>query len=66
MLDRPAVGQLSSLSSRTEWQRLSAGDVYTTYLTTVSVLPVLLHFLMTNKDNTYVDQNLQLHVINTF
>jgi len=26
MPDRSAVGQLSSLSSRTKWQRLSAGD----------------------------------------
>ena len=26
MLDRSAVGQLSSLSSRTKWQRLPAGD----------------------------------------
>ena len=26
MLDRSAVGQLSSLSSRTKWQRLTAGD----------------------------------------
>jgi len=27
MLDRSAVGQLSSLSSRTKWQRLLAGSV---------------------------------------
>jgi len=26
MLDRSAVGQLSSLSSRTKWQQLPAGD----------------------------------------
>ena len=27
MLDRSAVGQLSSLSSRTKWQRMPAGDM---------------------------------------
>ena len=27
MLDRSAVGQLSSLSSRTKWQRLTAGGL---------------------------------------
>jgi len=31
MLDRSAVGQLSSLSSRTKWQRLPAGDTLRMY-----------------------------------
>jgi len=37
MLDRSAVGQLSSLSSRTKWQRLPAGDT----LRTVYRLPAI-------------------------
>ena len=37
MLDRSAVGQLSSLSSRTKWQRLPADDT----LRTVYRLPAI-------------------------
>ena len=40
MLDRSAIGQLSSLSSRTKWQRLPAGDIrYVVYrLTAVAAI----------------------------
>ena len=34
MLDKSAVGQLPSLSSRTKWQRLSAGDTLRRRVTT--------------------------------
>jgi len=46
MLDRSAVGQLLSLYSRTKWHAAIAGRRYTTYLTTDSVLPVLLNILL--------------------
>ena len=46
MLDRSAVGQLSSLSSRRKWQRLPAGD------TPHSVSPAgnRCHFVLLDKD----------------
>ena len=48
MLDRSAVGQLSSLSSRTKWQRLPGGD------TSRSVLPAgnRWHFVLLDKDES--------------
>ena len=48
MLDRSAVGQLSSLSSRTKWQRLPAGD------TVCSVSPAgnRYHFVLLGKDES--------------
>jgi len=48
MLDRSAVGQLSSLNSRTKWQRLPAED------TLHSVLPAgnRCHFVLLDKDES--------------
>jgi len=58
MLDRSAVGQLSSLSSRTKWQRLPAGDTLRIWLQ----IPYYQCYL-----TYYIGQlRTQLHVINTF
>jgi len=48
MLDRSAVGQLSSLSSRTKWQRLPAGDI----LRSVSPAGNRCHFVLLDKDES--------------
>jgi len=45
-LDRSAVGQLSSLSGRTKWQRLPAGDT----LRSVSAAGSRFHFVLSEKD----------------
>ena len=50
MLDRSAVGQLSSLSSRTKWQRLLAGSV--------SPDGSRRHFVLLNKDESCPTANL--------
>ena len=42
MLDRSAVGQLSSLSSRTKWQRLPAGDT----LRSVIIIVLVIHYVV--------------------
>jgi len=54
MLDRSAVGQLSSLSSRTKWQQLPAGDT----LRSVSPAGNRCHFVLLNKDRMKVVQQL--------
>ena len=48
MLDRSAVGQLSSSSSRTKWQRLPAGDT----LRSVSPASNRCHFVLVDKDES--------------
>jgi len=48
MLDRSAVGQLLSLSSRTKWQRLAAGDT----LRSVSPAANRCHFVLLDKDES--------------
>ena len=48
MLDRSAVGEVSSLSSRTTWQRLPAGDT----LRSVSPRGNRCHFVLVDKDET--------------
>ena len=45
MLDRSAVGQLSSLSNRTKWQRLPAGNY-------VSPAGNRCHFVLLDKDKS--------------
>jgi len=63
MLDRSAVGQLSSLSSRTKWQRLSTGDTLCIWQQFPYYQCYLIYYWPTK---IYLDQNLQLHFINTF
>jgi len=48
MLDRSAVGQLSSLSSKTKWQRLPAGDI----LRSVSPAGNHCHFVQLDNDKS--------------
>jgi len=48
MLDRSAVGQLSSLSSRTKWQRLPAGDT----LGSASPIGNRSHFVLLDNDES--------------
>jgi len=56
MLDRSAVGQLSSLSSRTKWQQLPAGDT----LCSVSLGGNLCHFVLLDKDGSCPTADLTL------
>ena len=52
MLDRSAVGQLSSLSSRTKWQRLPAGDT----LPSVSPAGNRCHFVLSNTPQVCISE----------
>jgi len=58
MLDRSAVGQLSSLSSRTKWQRWPAGDT----LCSVSAAGNRCHFVLLDKDESYPTADLSSNI----
>ena len=58
MLDRSAVGQLSSLSSRTKWQRWPASDT----LCSVSAAGNRCHFVLLDKDESYPTADLSSNI----